>query len=252
MFTYGLRYVPLFLFWFLGPGAFLPRPEDRRQPPFLDQLYASNGGSSMSMCHRFGARARVQREGGVEACWPAAPPGLMVAPAAAATLLARHAALARIWLVRDHYARGAAHAFALRITLRDHGAAGASRLLRHARNFHATRTLSARRRRTGAGARASRAPLSVAPPPGVGPAPRCRPRAYRHRVPTTAPRNISSPAHRTGFARRPLPLPHAVESSTPLHAKGYELRPFAKRLRTFTGLADLETSGGQFYAATNY
>ena len=73
-----------------GPGAFLPRPEDRRQPPFLDQLYASNGGCSTTMCHRLGAGA-LQRGRGEEAGWPAAPPGRLVARAAPATLRARHA-----------------------------------------------------------------------------------------------------------------------------------------------------------------
>lgn len=85
-----LRYIPLVSAFLWSPGAFLPRPEDRRQPPFLDQLYASNGGCSTSMCHRVGAGA-VQRGRGGEAGWPAAPPGRLVARAAAATLLASHA-----------------------------------------------------------------------------------------------------------------------------------------------------------------
>ncbi|CAG9558241.1 unnamed protein product [Danaus chrysippus] len=58
----------------LGPGAFLPRPEDRRQPPFLDQLYTSNGGCSTSMCHWVVAGVSSQWICGEEAGWPAAPP----------------------------------------------------------------------------------------------------------------------------------------------------------------------------------
>lgn len=84
-------YVPFFRALLLGPGAFLPRPEDRRQPPFLDQLYASNGGCSMSICHRLGAGAAVQWGRGGEAGWSAAPPGRLVAHAEAATLLEGHA-----------------------------------------------------------------------------------------------------------------------------------------------------------------
>lgn len=87
------EYVPLVFALLLGPGAFLPRPEDRRQPPFLDQLYTSNGGCSTSMCHRVGAGSAARRCVGSEAGWPAAPPGRLVALAAAATLLVRHAAL---------------------------------------------------------------------------------------------------------------------------------------------------------------
>lgn len=91
-----LVYVPFFRALLLGPGAFLPRPEDRRQPPFLDQLYASNGGCSMSICHRLGAGAAVQWGRGGEAGWSAAPPGRLVAHAEGATLLEGHArALAR-------------------------------------------------------------------------------------------------------------------------------------------------------------
>lgn len=46
-------YLPLLVFRFLvfGSGAFLPRPEDRLQPPFLDQLYTSNGGCSILIYH---------------------------------------------------------------------------------------------------------------------------------------------------------------------------------------------------------
>lgn len=86
-----LLYVPFFRALLLGPGAFLPRPEDRRQPPFLDQLYASNGGCSMSICHRLGAGAAVQWGRGGEAGWSAAPPGRLVAHAEDATLLEGHA-----------------------------------------------------------------------------------------------------------------------------------------------------------------
>lgn len=60
----SFHYVPLVFALFLGPGAFLPRPEDRRQPPFLDQLYTSNGGCSTSMCHRVVADTVVQRISG--------------------------------------------------------------------------------------------------------------------------------------------------------------------------------------------
>ncbi|CAH0703683.1 unnamed protein product [Spodoptera exigua] len=55
--TFYWRYVPLVSAFLWGPGAFLPRPEDRRQPPFLDQLYACNGGCSTTMCHWVGAGA---------------------------------------------------------------------------------------------------------------------------------------------------------------------------------------------------
>lgn len=85
-----VEYVPFVPALFLGPGAFLPRPEDRRQPPFLDQLYASNGGCPTSICHRVGDVAAVQRGRGGEAGWPAAPPGRLVASAEVATLLASH------------------------------------------------------------------------------------------------------------------------------------------------------------------
>lgn len=63
-YTMLYHYVPLVFALFLGPGAFLPRPEDRRQPPFLDQLYTSNGGCSTSMCHRVVADTVVQRISG--------------------------------------------------------------------------------------------------------------------------------------------------------------------------------------------
>lgn len=106
-------YVPVVPALLLGPGAFLPRPEDRRQPPFLDQLYASNGGCSMSMCHRVGAGA-VQWGRGGEAGWPAAPPGRLLARTSPATLLARHAVLPHAGRCRVAYARSPARA-ALRI-----------------------------------------------------------------------------------------------------------------------------------------
>lgn len=60
------RYIPLVSAFLWRPGAFLPRPEDRRQPPFLDQLYTSNGGCSSSIRHRVGTSV-VRRDCCVEA-----------------------------------------------------------------------------------------------------------------------------------------------------------------------------------------
>lgn len=125
--TYYWRYIPLVSTFLWGPGAFLPRPEDRRQPPFLDQLYASNGGCSTTMCHRLGAGA-LQRGRGGEAGWPAAPPGRLVARAAPATSRARHAK-PRSWLaaLRSILARNAPH----NVLKAVRGSAVASRRPRH-------------------------------------------------------------------------------------------------------------------------